>query len=558
MGNDPTILYVVLGLVAIVYLVLGVLSFKTWRVLHALTAMAIFLATGYYIVVAAAYLKTDAVWRGQEHDPLKAEVDELHARLAELKGESPFEDYEFSKSRLSAEIARELLKRGRVWRSVVPGAFDGQSVTADMSRWGNDRCITIGINSEPALDDDAVEGESTQQSAGPHFIEENMVLYAFVETPIKDLGEDEEGPNLIQRALFGESDLVINDTQGYCKVPTFFLGEFRVTNAEVDRITLIMTTPPDARQLAMLGDQNVTSWVLYDAMPIDGHDVFVDASRDEPLVAMSEEEIRALVPPSLGSDEAAREHYENLIHQLLRDGQEANDTDDPTNVNTLVRMITNPNPSGEDQAVLDAFSAVDAPRREGDEEPFNFETPLYFDENGLAVAPSIVQGSPTLADSGRELLLDNQTAQNLIDHGWAEETGKVYVRPLRSFSLASENYYAQMRRLEDRITAVRNDTARLVEANRVGLAIVEERNQEQVRLDHDWDGFAIELAAIGSHVEKLEALKEIALIRIQTLATLNRNQAARLVELTAQIESAARAADTPSPDESASTGPPSS
>ena len=65
-----------------------------------------------------------------------------------------------------------------------------------------------------------------------HSIEQGAIIYLFAETPVSELTAEH------QAILFGESELPQKDTEGVCKIPTGYLGDFQVKEVAGESITL--------------------------------------------------------------------------------------------------------------------------------------------------------------------------------------------------------------------------------------------------------------------------------------------------------------------------------
>jgi len=234
------------------------LSAKTWKIGQIILVFMVFIAAGAFWILSAATLKLQQS-HGQLVNKLQAELELENttklvleqgrdaaegdeAVLAALQREN--EAYVAGLRQLEVELHNALLGRGRVWAGVTGGApaADG----------------TLSI---------------TIESPTPHALSTKSVVYVFEE------GTLEEGAN--------------------------YLGEFAVTEAGEGTATLApaITLIPAAQ--ARLENSNKT-WILYEQMPTDSHDMFT---------ALGEDELRRLLP-------------ERTLSEYLKDGKPA-DADDP-------------------------------------------------------------------------------------------------------------------------------------------------------------------------------------------------------------------------------------
>ena len=183
------------------------------KILLGLVALA---SLGFFYV-AARTLKTQKSWREYvqvlQHK-LVVQTEE-NRKLLES-------DQEGNKGirRLSADLQRLLINRGRIWQKCEPGkvAASGQ----------------VAVNVE--------------QAGGPGKISDKMVVYVFEE------GDDQQ--------------------------PREYLGEFKITELAENKVTLAPTLTLTGREIKQLSGSK-GPWTLYELMPADRHLAFADLSEDE-------------------------------------------------------------------------------------------------------------------------------------------------------------------------------------------------------------------------------------------------------------------------------------
>ena len=135
--------YVFLGIwivLAIVYMVMAYVSSRVWQVGHLIAIVGIVIMTCCFAWLAAMSLKTHQKWQS-EYAKLSTDL------AAELERQAALPDI----TELREELGRELLDRGRVWRSVTPGpaAVDNnqlKSMVVVMANWGQTQCTKIGVS----------------------------------------------------------------------------------------------------------------------------------------------------------------------------------------------------------------------------------------------------------------------------------------------------------------------------------------------------------------------------------------------------------------------------
>src|SRR6185295_5422436 len=132
--SDYAIIFQILGvLLALFFIFLTVMNFKTWRWLHALTTFAVFCAVATFMVYAALVMKTRLAWE-ESHAKFKESYEKEARNVEKVINGDPAEQASVNTSLTyyRNELARALVDRGRVWRHCIPaGAMDG-TVTVTM------------------------------------------------------------------------------------------------------------------------------------------------------------------------------------------------------------------------------------------------------------------------------------------------------------------------------------------------------------------------------------------------------------------------------------------
>ncbi|MCA9151783.1 MAG: hypothetical protein KDA92_20915, partial [Planctomycetales bacterium] len=308
----------ILGIIVVVFFILAYLAARTWVVWHVVILSFLFLFSLVFMMFAAATLKVQDRWRGQ-YTKLTQEVEDEEDRNDKLTNGSIL-DEELGLKQLRAEATRAASDRGRVWRNLRLADVGENQLVFNTASWGDAGCATAAGGGEedafeeeaPAEDAAAGDGNAAAPPAPISLgLEPNAVVFAFKEAPMRVL------PEPIQAAL-DSAELLEKDTQGFCKVPVFYMGEFKVVgdpNANPAALTLAATMPLSDSQIAQLDDANST-WVLYEIMPVDSHEVFAGATP---------EQVGALL--ALGAADPAS--VQQSLQEYVRDQQQANDNDPP-------------------------------------------------------------------------------------------------------------------------------------------------------------------------------------------------------------------------------------
>jgi hypothetical protein len=409
--DNPIIFQVLAALVVLFFIYLTYMNTKTWRWLHVTMTFLVFVASFAFCVYAAMTLKTRAKWI-KDHDSLQTQLDNTQQdieRVTRGDAESLFAVRE--------EVARTVLDRGRVWRGTVPQI--------------DPRTGAIQVLTSPPPD------PSNPAPAPPtkNNIQPKTILHAF-----REAQKSPESP----------------------MVPAAYIGEFRVTNATDNTVTLIPTMDLLPEQVA--AGRTAGTWVLYESMPVDGHKWFEgsEAERTGPIADALSAELQ-MTPPQ------RQQLAAQLAPPYLRDGKEAEPTDPPENVWYEVKF------DQEFEVVVDApvLNTVDS-------EPFNTE--------GQAVQPRLRRQGDTPENAGKVVfgpkegqiptaVLDQQTAESLFERGICKRDAKrIYRRKLT-------DYERKFRSINERNVEINGRIGQLKLDNQAMLAATAKAGEQQALVE---------------------------------------------------------------------------
>ena len=186
-----------------------------------------------------------------------------------------------------------MVDRGRVWRNlrlanINPRArcpwmlLTGATATSN----GSDRNRWRTTTRHPAGRTGRRGGRAGGSGGGPAplGLGTGAIVYAFKEQPINDL------PPASRLMLYEDSQLPEQDTKGQCRLPTFYMGEYRITSdpvANPSTIELTPTLPLSPTQLEQLQQDDGATWAMYEVMPVDSH---------EALQGITAEQMQLLLP----------------------------------------------------------------------------------------------------------------------------------------------------------------------------------------------------------------------------------------------------------------------
>jgi hypothetical protein len=474
--DNPIIFQILLALVALFFIFLTYMNTKTWRWLHVTIAIFLFIAVIPFGVYAAMTLRTRLAWIGL-HDKLEKDVERVtdEVELAMYGDPADVEGNSDSVVDLRGNVARTILDRGRVWRGL----------TATPA--GNGYVIQTAPPQDPAL------------PAAPvvkHNIEPKTVLFAFKEATTAD----------------------------GLQVPFFYLGEFRVANVSDTSVTVEPVIPQTPEQQGVSRDPNPIilgpppasqvppTWTLYEVMPVDGHDWFA---------GKTEEELRALMPMQMTG--LAQPQYDKFISQFVRDGQAADEVNDP------------PENIWYEVEFLKPYSMViDAPAVASiDSEAF--------DSEGRAVLDRLRAAEPGAEDAKSEFkvgdkgFFDKATTDRLVADGTAKIARPIFRRRLNDFELKFHAVNTQIVELNSRIRALTADVASIqaskAKADRQAMLL----EDYKTKLNDDLAKVKFELTELTGYAASLTNRLGEVRTELSTLYRSNKALSRELASLNAQM-----------------------
>ena len=397
----------ILAILVLGFIVLAYLAAKTWQVWHVLLLAGIFVFGLGFMFLTAASLKVHSKFR-IDYEKQKRNLEQEQARHDELKygNRSSGEDAIPALRTLQGDLRRLLADRGRVWRNLRRGELgqdaNGNNTVTVAAPWANAGTINKEKTEGP---DNTLIPHVAGLTAGP-------VVFAFRETPIGSINQELrslllDGKSLSTGGEVTEDEEGNQQTSTPLKLPTAYLGEFKITavNPDEKTITMTPTLEPDEQQLQLIGDDTAT-WVIYEQMPIDSHDAFR---------GLTAEQLRILFPrESFNVPDAV---YEQLIAEYEHDGEVAAAADEPERKWTKVKFT--------EGYVVDVDVQTPVP-----------DPTQPFDSTGRAQAAAFQQGEQTKFQAGDEALLDSATAQRLSSEGKVELMESIFVRQLRDYEQA--------------------------------------------------------------------------------------------------------------------------
>jgi hypothetical protein len=484
--SEYAIIFQVLGAVVALFVIfLTYMSAKSWRWVHVTFMFLTFVASFVFCIYAAMVLKTRAKWV-KEHDTLEAQLTKTNEDIErttrgdpkDIEGKTP------SLIGLRDEIERITLDRGRVWRGCTVQGVNRQALAEVPPR------VIVSLQTSPPPDpNNPAAGAPKKNNLQP-----KTVLHAF-----REVQKTPESP----------------------VVPMAYLGEFRVAANPAPTettVTIESTMPLSPEQIQSAGAQG--TWALYETCPVDGHE-WITGTAQERAQALSD-------AANASAERIAPEVANRLIEAYARDGGEADETKDPPE-NRWYRVVF-------DQ---EYEVTVDAPIVNSiDTDPFNTEGQAVLRRLRRATAPEEsgkVMFGPK-ADQINWAVVDQQTAQSLVDRGIAKIDGKpIYRRNLTDYERRFHAINERTAELTDRMRQLDLD-------NKATIASTQKAEQQRVQVEElkakvtaDLEKVKYEVAQIEKYTAALNGRLSSVQTELSQLYQSNRAISQELNELTARL-----------------------
>ncbi|MGB7325052.1 MAG: hypothetical protein WBD31_09280 [Rubripirellula sp.] len=443
--------FVILGLLVVLLIGFFVMVWKAasgWRWFQIVPVCVTMLLAVLFLFPTAGVLKSRAAWH-QVHEKLEkqAALVEAEHRLIS-RGDPTDPSAGEGVRRLSQRLSKLGIEAGRRWRNLqMKNVADNQ--------------ITL-VQPRP---DTAVEGIPGEEPAAPAadqapLIPVNLVVYGFGETPNAEL---------------------------QTLIPTFYLGEFRVTASTPNQITVTPTGPLEPAQLQAISSGKARSWSIYELLPLDGHSPFIAegsvGSEDNYLGRVDDELVKSLIGNSVSPE---------TLKNYLRDGTRATQDDPPLSRWTKVEFIKNHS------------IEVDSPDQRGALEGG------FFDGTGRAVDGRLQRGDGGAVKfkKGDIILVKEDAADVLIDDGAAKLIDRYYLRPLNDYRFILRHIRLRLAELENRKSELTTAQAVLTEAIDKSNGMLVSNQDIKVKLEQDLKQFEIEASAINDYMAELKTTVE--------------------------------------------------
>lgn len=476
---------------------------KDWRWYNIVAVLITMLLAMVFIFPTAGALKSRAAWHKVKEN-LEVRADKALKEQKNLKyGDAHDPTAGPGVLDLAQQLSKVGIEAGRRWRGLRMANNNVQSIQLNKVQQAPPPGVVA------AADPDAA---APAAAAGP-LIPQDMVVYGFSEAIVQGV----DGP-----------------------VPTFYLGEFKVTASTPTGVTLVPTGPLEQNQQQRIGGGQASSWSLYELLPLDAHEPFVTegstASDDNVFGSVDENLIRGMLQWTPGDGQRLSElsdrlqnapdpdisvvftpaeqlEYRNLsvrgqtFKNYLRDGSRSTADDPPLSRWVLVEFTKN--------FTLD----VDSPQQTGALEGG------FFDGNGRAVDSRLQRGDDgnVKFKAGDRIVVKEEAATQLTDvDGVARLVDEYFIRPLNDYRFVLRRIRLRLTELSIRSKELKYENAVLAAAKDATEAMLVLNQKEKLKLEQDLAQTQGEAKAIRGYHDKLE--DEVKKTRERLVALYQDNQ----------------------------------
>ncbi len=460
MGLGGILILLLLLVSLIVFIYVLVVSARGWGWLHSILLSFLFIECWVLIVFSAGvhYRRVNATQEAAKNRADAEQALELTQTLLWGTFNTAITPQDVDAVVPAQGMLRRLTAdRGRVWRQL-------NLVQAEPGSYQLEFPVPEELPGEEAVDplaEDPAVAPVAPVAQSSESLPVNTVVYAFAEQV------DEEGRH----------------------IPNYYLGEFVVKESQAGQVKLQPTTQLFPGQQQRIDSGAATSWTLYELLPLDSHDVFVQPgakpSEEAIFGAMDEEAVRAMfaeVPTEDG-------RQEELIESYLRDGTRAAESDAKDEVWVQVNVLK--------EYALDVDS----------KEIANATARGFFDASGRSIDLRLKRGEEGVVTltpdmKGERIILKEEVAMPLINSGVLELVQRVYVRPLVDFEEAFAHTMLRQHEIEQGIELAQRDQRELEKANQLAQEMISFRQAEAQEISSDLGNYQREVKILQDAVAR--------------------------------------------------------
>ncbi|HBJ34753.1 MAG TPA: hypothetical protein DDZ51_08320 [Planctomycetaceae bacterium] len=446
-----------LAFLVILVLAFGFFMWKsrdTWRWFHITTASFALLLGIVLLFPTAGTLKSRSAWHKVKED-LETQLARLESEQFTLKhGEPPDSPEGNGALVLKERLNRFSLEAGRRWQNLRAQA--GASPTSvTLVRSAPPADLPPGMEAAEPPADPAAAPVAAGAAGNLPLIPQGLVVYGFAETPVEGIS---------------------------VPVPTFYLGEFRVTASTPTQVTVEATAVLETPQIQAITSGQASSWSLYELLPLDSHEIFL-----RPQTAVSDNAIFGDVDNDLVRGSLSRGVTEATIEKYLRDGTPSS-PDDPPSTRWVKIEFTKPH-----------SIVVDSPEQRGALDGG------FFDASGQAVDSRVQRrgegpsGGAVRFEVGAQIVVLEEAANDLIEQNVAKLLNTYYVRPLNDYLFVLRRIRLRLNELEIRKTELEFEQKVLEDAIAATVSMLATNQESKLNLEKDLAQLKVEQAAISQY-----------------------------------------------------------
>jgi hypothetical protein len=315
--------------------------------------------------------------------------------------------------------------------------------------------------------------------------------------------------------VFGES----SDQRGL--LPSIYLGEFVVTEANVGIIKVKPTSVLTAEQIAAIGSGRFPSWSVYELMPLDSHDAFAaEGSKSEDTAIFGRMDLNEIanllsIDPALATAElsglSVKEAIKaRVLQSYLNDGARPPEGTPPEQVYVQVEFLK------------DYTIEVDA------QEQRNATEGGFYDLSGRSVDARLKRGEDGAKVSfkqGDRIVFDSATTNDLGKQDIIKIVTPVFVRSLNDYEYAFREVRRQITAALQDAVLIQRELAEMQKSQGIADNQVRLGQDERSKLDKDFAQYKKELDVIGAEATRLG--ETVQTTRSEISATFKQIQALR-------------------------------
>jgi hypothetical protein len=315
--------------------------------------------------------------------------------------------------------------------------------------------------------------------------------------------------------IFGET----SDPRGL--LPTTYLGEFVVSEANGGLIKIKPTGTLTPEQIAAIGSGQFPSWSVYELMPLDSHDAFsVEGSKSDENSIFGRRDLNELaellkIDPTLATAEPTGLSVKDAIkarvlQSYLNDGARPPEGTPPEQVYVRVEFLK------------DHTIEVDA------QEQRNATEGGFFDLSGRSVDARLKRGEEGAKVSfkqGDRIVFDSATANDLGKQDIVKPVAPVFVRQLNDYEYAFREVRRQITAALQDAVLIRRELDEMQKSQGIADNQVRIGQDERSKLDKDFAQYKKELDVISAEAKRLG--DDVQSTRAEISATFKQIQAMR-------------------------------